>query len=179
MNRKLLTIVLTISLVAPIVLIYASLQHKLYTVRKEVKRNIIAGLDKEDLVLLKFTTKEAENELVWKHSKEFRYKDYMYDIVEKVTIGDTTYYWCWWDYQETFLSKKLQNLLSVALGTDHNKQNQDQQLAYFLKHLYVHNTTDTPKDFFTKRPEASFVKKLYKGLKTKPLPPPPNYSYFI
>lgn len=97
---------------------------------------MIAGVDKDELVLFKFTDAEKENDLRWEHSKEFEYKNEMYDIVETEFKGDTTYYWCWWDYEETKLNKQLDGLLAFAYKKDTRTNNNQKVLQAFYKSLY-------------------------------------------
>lgn len=107
--------------------------------RREVKHQLIAGVDKSELELLQFTTSEADTVLRWKHSKEFEYNGSMYDIVEFQKEGDTLKYWCWWDYEETVLNKQLSGLLAKAFGKDPQRKERQNTLDQFFKSLY-HNT---------------------------------------
>lgn len=105
-------------------------------VKREVKWKMIEGVDRSELVLFKFTEEDKKLQLNWKHSKEFEYKGEMYDIAESEFHGDTTYYWCWWDYEETALNKQLDQLFSFALGNSPtHKQNQEKIIQIF-KSLY-------------------------------------------
>lgn len=105
-------------------------------VKREVKWKLIEGVDRSELVLFKFTEEDKKTQLSWKHSKEFEYKGEMYDIAETELHGDTTYYWCWWDYEETTLNKQLDQLFSFALGNSPvHKQNQEKIIQIF-KSLY-------------------------------------------
>lgn len=104
-------------------------------VKKNIKRKMIAGIDKEELVLLKFTKAEAERELEWEHSKEFEYKREMYDIVESQTTSDSVLYWCWWDYEETNLNLALSDLVEKNLGKDSKRSQKRQQLLDFYKNM--------------------------------------------
>tara|TARA_B100001057_G_scaffold497877_2_gene603247 strand:+ start:3360 stop:3782 length:423 start_codon:yes stop_codon:yes gene_type:complete len=101
-----------------------------------VKHALMAKTDKSDLVLLSFTKEEASEELNWKHSKEFEYKGSMYDIVEQETKGDTTYYWCWWDNEETQLNQRLDKLLAMIMGHDKKDKQSNNRLSKFFKSLF-------------------------------------------
>jgi hypothetical protein len=136
LKAKFFGILLFLCFVAPLAstFIFLSIQKK--QVKKEIKWKIIAGIEKEELVLLKFTEAEKLTQLKWKHSKEFEYKGEMYDIVETSIKGDTIYYWCWWDFEETKLNKQLDNLVSLAFGNNPKKQENQQRLQQFFKSLY-------------------------------------------
>lgn len=136
MKGKIIGIFLFICLAAPIASTFTFLHYQKLKIRKEVKRQIIAGIDKEELVLLSFTEKESETLLRWKHSKEFEYNGKMYDIVEAENNGDTTDYWCWLDDHETKLYKQLDELLASVLGKDKKNKDRKSKLARFFKSLF-------------------------------------------
>ena len=106
---------------------YAWLKYEKKMVRKSVKRKMIEGVDKEELVLLKFTPEQQAEHLNWKHSKEFEYAGEMYDIVERFTKNDTTYFYCWWDQEETALNRQLDRLVA-DLSQSHPQKNDSQNL---------------------------------------------------
>lgn len=135
---------------------------------------MIAGLEKEELVLLKFTEEEKSTKLYWKHAKEFRYNDEMYDIVSSEKDGDTTYYWCWWDHEETVLSKRLAQLVNNVLGDNPQQSDHSLQLLKFFKSLffskedqqYLYNNGPLKNQLFY---YSSHYFSLAKGV---PVPPP-------
>lgn len=85
-------------------------------VKKEVREHIIPGVEEDDLVLLRFSTEESRTCLRWEHAREFEYDGQMYDIVETWTVGETVYYRCWWDREETRLNQRLRELAIRAFG---------------------------------------------------------------
>lgn len=105
-------------------------------VRKEVKWKMIAGIDKSELVLLKFSKSEIASKLKWKHSKEFEFNSQMYDIVDKVISKDSIQYWCWWDYKETKLNKQLDELLVGVFQHDSKSKEKQDLLFKFYKSVY-------------------------------------------
>jgi hypothetical protein len=123
-------------LVIPIAATYTLLQVQKNQVRKEVKRQIIDGIDTKELVLLIFTEEEANTRLHWEHSKEFEYNGLMYDMVKMEIIGDTAYYWCWCDHEETKLNKQFDDLVAYALGNDPQQKDNKNRLVKFYKSLY-------------------------------------------
>lgn len=114
---------------------YLFLKHQARQVRREVKHQIIAGIDKDELTLLRFTQDELV-QLKWKHEKEFEYNGHMYDIVETELKGDTTYYWCWWDHKETKLNKQLTQLLNDVLSNHPERNREQNKVVAFYKSLY-------------------------------------------
>ena len=105
-------------------------------VRKEIKERIIAGLDKDELVLLKFSVVDARTKLKGKDTKEFEYYHQMYDVVEEKIEGDSIFYWCWWDDEETKLEKQLERLVANALGLDQQNQLKQKQLVSYYRLLF-------------------------------------------
>jgi hypothetical protein len=104
-------------------------------IKRELKKKLIAGIDKSELVHLKFSLKEKED-LEWKHSKEFKYKGQFYDVVETELQDDSVMYICWWDYEETHLYKKLDEMLAKAFGNNSTQKENNKRLNDFFKSLY-------------------------------------------
>lgn len=121
-------------LVFAVTLIYFEAEKK--AIRKEVKESILAGIDKSELIFVAVSPFNA-HELEWEHAKEFRYKNHMYDVVEQVEGG----YWCWLDIKESEADKKLNNLISVALGQSSSQKNQNLLLSRLINSLYFKNPT--------------------------------------
>ncbi|MBK9726698.1 MAG: hypothetical protein IPO86_01125 [Saprospiraceae bacterium] len=136
MKRPFFGILLFFILVVPVVTTFVALHLQKKQVKREVKRKMIAAIDKAELVLLKFTDREKQAQLKWEHEKEFEYKDEMFDIVESEFKGDTSYYWCWWDHEETKLNRQLNELVSSAMGDNPKNQENQIRLYDFFKALY-------------------------------------------
>jgi hypothetical protein len=116
MGRLLAGLLALCFVVDPIVGVSAWLQIEKAIVRREVRRHIVSGLDKDGLVLLEFARSETEPLLRWEHSGEFEYDGQMYDIVESWTQGDTVYYRCFWDRAETRLNNRMRELAVRSHG---------------------------------------------------------------
>lgn len=134
--KKIISILLIFAISSPFWLFFSILQYEKKCLKKEIKRNIIAGINKSELVLLKFSAEEIETELKWEHSKEFEYKNEMYDVVETETRNDSTFYWCWWDYEETNLNKKLDKLVEQAAGTNNKNAEKANRISVFFSSFY-------------------------------------------
>jgi hypothetical protein len=143
LKQKFVGISLFFCLVAPLVATFTCLHYQKSLVRKEVKHQMIAGMDKDELVLLKFTKEESQTKLRWEHSKEFEYNSQMYDIAEKEIKGDTIYYWCWWDHEETRLNRQLDDLVANVLGNNPQKRERQEKLVEFYKKLYWKSYSDS------------------------------------
>jgi hypothetical protein len=123
-------------LAAPALVTYGWLQLRRAVVKKEVKHWMIAGMDKESLVLLKFSEQEARSTLRWEHAGEFEFNGNMYDVVETRQLGDTLYYYCWWDHAETQLNRQLEALVSGVFNTDPQQSERRQQLSDFYQSMF-------------------------------------------
>lgn len=138
---------------------------------------MIAGIDKEELVLLKFTETEKQSKLKWKHSREFEFEGEMYDIVETQTVGDTTYYWLWWDHYETKLNKQLDKLLVSALGNHPQNKESHKRLFRFFNTLFFVELPQE-KHFVTTEAKSSIPGQsvIYHFISDPPPVPPPELS---
>ena len=70
-------------LFAPVATMFLYLHFEKAALKREIKWKMVAGIDQNELVLLKFSKEEAEKQLRWEHSKEFEYEGQMYDVVSK------------------------------------------------------------------------------------------------
>jgi hypothetical protein len=174
MKRKIAGIILSLFLIAPVIATFTYLHYQKKQVKRTVKWNMIAGLDKSELVLLTFSKPDSENELEWKHSKEFGYQGEMYDIVEKKVVGDSIQYWCWWDYAETKLNKQLDHLLANVLGNDSQRKDKKDQLLDVYKKLFYE--LETARITFTPPSKSStfHYKNQFNQIYFSPVPPPPQ-----
>ncbi|GAB4365015.1 MAG: hypothetical protein Kow0042_03950 [Calditrichia bacterium] len=179
MNRvrtKTTAIFLLICLAVPVFTTYAWHHYRKYMIKKEVKRGIIAGIPREDLVLLKFTRSEILSGLRWEHSREFEYNRQMYDVVDSAVKGDTIYYWCWWDHEETELNRKLKKLADQMANNDpKNRENENRLLKFFSSLFY------TPTVSWQAIPQPGFELVAWNGaprhsLNFPPPIPPPKIS---
>lgn len=176
MKGKVAGILLLFCLIAPIATTFTFLHYQKKQIKKEVKRQIIAGIDKEEMVLLKFTKVKSQTKLHWEHSKEFEYNSQMYDVVEKEIKGDTIYYWCWWDHEETVLNKKLDNLVAYALEHDAQRKESQKRVENFYNSLYFNPLPNW--DYFVIQSDQLTIsyKYSYKTISYSPPFPPPEIS---
>lgn len=177
MKSGLFGIFLFFCLVAPVATTFISLRFERKMVRKEVKRKIIAGLDNKDLVLIKLTRSEKKSQLRWKHAKEFEYKGQMYDIVEKEFKDGITFYWCWWDFEETSLNKKLTRLAAHAFDNSVNKQQHEKKLSNFYHSLYFEDcsTEIIWINFLFREQLPTDQPEFYQNRSNSPPSPPPQF----
>jgi hypothetical protein len=115
---------------------YLYLSNQKKQLKREVKWEIIEGIDKSELVFIKLTKAEAKEKLEWEHSKEFEFQGEMYDVVEFEETADSVKYWCWWDDEETALNENLAQVLNNLLGNDPDKKEKEEKLITFYQSLF-------------------------------------------
>ncbi len=173
MKGKIAGIFLSLCLVLPISATFLFLHLQMKQVKREVKCKMIAGIDKKELVLLKFSESESQTSLNWKHSKEFEYKGEMYDVVEKKIHGDSIFYWCWWDHEETKLNKKLKSLVADSLGQNPQRKDKQEKLADFFKKLfYEYQQSNFNTNLTLEQAKFSCTEKLNSFYPYPSVPPP-------
>lgn len=176
MRRKLLGILLTLCFVIPITATYVILQVQKKQVKRELKRKLIAEIDRKELILFKFTETEKKSLLNWEHSKEFEYKGEMYDVVETNIMGDTTYYHVWWDNEETELNKRINKLISTALDNDTDNEEPQEQLYRFFKTLYYSKSKKNELPIWVETKDRYYLSRVFdhSALRPPPQTPPPE-----
>lgn len=136
MKKQLISFILLFILIVPAVATYTWLRQHKRAVKREVKWNMIAGVDKKELVFFTFSNKDIVTKLRWEHAKEFEYQTQMYDVVEKVVANDSTQLWCWWDHEETKLNKQLQRLLVGVFQNDLESKTKQNNVFKFYTLLF-------------------------------------------
>lgn len=175
LKGKLLGILLILCFVAPVATTSIVLQIQKKQVKKEVKRKLIQGINKSELVLLTFSEEEKNTKLKWKHAKEFECDGEMYDVVETKVVGDSTHYWVWWDDEETKLNHQLDDLVFLAFGNHPKKQEHQQRFSQFFKSLYLHSYPSN--GLFAvqeSQPNPPFCPGFFHSKNVDPFVPPPE-----
>ena len=162
------------SILAPFASVVSYLHYQKKLIRKEVKKQIIAGIDKDKLVKLKFSKEEIQNKLKWKHAAEFEFNGEMYDIVDKEESGDSIIYRCWWDNKETELNKALGSLVALATGKHIFMKEIRQNLFSFYTSLYCNEFHFISSDNHISEFRSYFYCEIFRSLKIKPPVPPPK-----
>ncbi len=166
-------------LFAPVATIFTFLQYEKSALRREMKWKMIAGMDHEELVLLKFTKEETKTNLRWEHSKEFEYNGQMYDIVSKEIKGDSIFFRCWWDHEETNLNKKLKKLVASAFNQDEDNQEKQKGLYFYLWSFFsppVFDWQAAPSHNMEVVYEDSIHPNIFNAIRISPPTPPPKAS---
>lgn len=136
LRRTFLGLCLLCCLAAPALLGYGWLQYQKIQVRREVKRQFLAGMQENALLVWTFSAADAQNLLRWEHSREFEYRGQMYDVVKIEARGDSLVYHCWWDRAESNLNQQIKELVQKTLNTNPLHQKNQERLAQFYQSLY-------------------------------------------
>lgn len=166
-------------LFAPVATIYTFLQYEKSALRREIKWKMIAGMDHKELVLLTFTKEETKTKLRWEHSKEFEYNGQMYDIVSQEIKGDSIFYRCWWDHEETQLNKNLKKLVASAFNQDEDNRETQKGLYFYLWSFFSPPVFDWQAAPFHKMEvvyEDSIHLNIFNAIGISPPTPPPKAS---
>lgn len=142
-------------------------------IRQTVKRRILAGVERNELVQLTFALKDLDALLEWEHSREFAYQGVMYDLIESETRGDSIMYWCIQDRAETEINRHLDNLTAKSASSDPFSKTCLSQYIYYLKHIFFYQ--DQPKPIASFDREAvrhHFLRNEYAIQISPPTPPP-------
>lgn len=119
---------------------YTILQSQKKEVKEDVAEQLREGIDANELVLLKFSVSDSKKQLHWEHDREFEYKGQMYDLIETTVKGDSIWYKCLWDKEETRLNRQLEKLMTWVVGSAAEAGDSDEQFI-FLKPLYYQELT--------------------------------------
>lgn len=175
MRSRTAGILLLFCLAAPCALTVVWLQFQKHLVKKTVKKQMIAGLDPSDLVLLKFSKKDAKTALEWEHAGEFEFQGQMFDVVETAEKGDSVFYRCWPDGAESKLNQKLAQTVGGTWEKHPQKRQGEQRLLDFFKTFFcAENAVFQSQlvDFQRVVPKWLFFFDLPKGALSSPSPPP-------
>jgi hypothetical protein len=135
MKKASFAIFLISILILPIVGSYIIFSIQQKNIQREIKRKIKNGVAPEWIVTLRFSKADAQK-LDWKHAKEFRYQNEMYDIVSEKTTKDSVFYQVIWDSKESCLFKDLDRLVSDFLGKSPQSKQDTKKWFEYSKSLF-------------------------------------------
>jgi len=173
---QIILILLFCILFDPVVGTYTWLHYKKAVVKQDVQRKIDEGIDQSRLVLLKFTREEIQTEVRWEHAREFEYKYKMYDVVRAESDGETFYYWCWYDHEETMLNRQMDALAAQAAVTYPRNGKERALLASNQEMLYcvfLINWNFSLNQLLNK--PSGLISHLYPQIHIQPPKPPPQF----
>ncbi|MES2837354.1 MAG: hypothetical protein V4667_07515 [Bacteroidota bacterium] len=102
-----------------------------FQIKKEVKRKLKAGVDKQKLhtiVVPKSWLSQNNKDFKTIHEREFEYKGVMYDVVTKTEKDDLIYFKCISDKEETKLFAQLDEHIKNHVSAFPQTKNKNQKL---------------------------------------------------
>ncbi len=155
--------------------VYLWLEQKKQIVKSEVKTLLANNSESERKVLLKFSKEEVNTLLRWEHSREFEYNSQMYDVIQMQSSGDSVYYWCWWDKEETELNCKLKKLAEQDESKESREQKKQVRFVSFVFTPFFEEIQISPKLYteFLNSLQCGYF-NFYTSFYFKPLVPPPK-----
>ena len=155
---------------------YLSVQKK--QVQKSVKRKMMEGIPREELIYFKFSQEDIATKLNWKHAKEFEFKGEMYDIVERNETEDSAFYWVWWDKEETVHNQKVKRQAQEFLGKTPDQQKQQQFLVSFYQSLFCEEVITLNNNHHTEVTDNYFNDQFFTfETSLDVLGPPPKFTF--
>ena len=148
-----------------------------YQIRKEIKHRIKAGVPENELILLKIpqALEKSRNPVFQRiHAREFRYDGKMYDIVRSQVNGDTTWYYCIADVQETRLFANLEELVNQNMHQNPEQKQQNEKLLRLLGAFYYNQSSSPYFVHFADEINAAGYRFSVKTWAGSPLNPPPE-----
>lgn len=139
MLKPVRSILLLMSILAPILVCRGFLEYQIHMAKREVKEMIVNGFENKDLLRLTFSKQDSKTILNWEHAREFEYSGEKYDVVRSEENGDSLYYWCYHDHKETRLAKELEKWKTNIFNTKKENQHQKNRFEHFFKSLWISN----------------------------------------
>lgn len=175
MLRKLPVLLLAICFIASYGLAFWGLQIQKGKIRSEINERIKRLEDAGTLIHMKFTSAELKSKLQWKHSKEFKFNNKMYDIVFTEKHGDIISLWVILDHKETRINKKIRDLISKVMG-NHSDAKEKQKLSqdYFKLLYFLDSTSPGLLSSLPGLHELNYSMDIYNSFKSSPPSPPPK-----
>ncbi|MGB0430677.1 MAG: hypothetical protein ACPGLV_09405, partial [Bacteroidia bacterium] len=121
---------------------YLMLKKQKAIIKHCVKKQLISQAKPSALVTIVVNKDWAHKKLDWEHDKEFEYKGRMYDVISSKTIGDSIYYTCFKDDEETAINQEIKHLVFAYFDQNPIKKSQHKKLIQYYKTLYFQQIND-------------------------------------
>ena len=113
------------------------LHYKKSLVHSEMQEKISNGSENENqLIKLALDRDESEKLIQWESYREFEYKKVLYDVVKTKIHGDSIYFYCLLDVEETQLEKELEHLFSYGFESEEQRDESQNNLTCFYQNLF-------------------------------------------
>lgn len=131
-------------------------------VRHEMKQRIKAGVPEDERVVIYITPDMEQNAEIFTriHSREFRLRGEMYDVLSTTIKGDTLIYTCIHDVKESGLFKNLDAMVHLQMNDNPVEKNKHDRTMVFFNLDY----TSPNFNYALFNPAASKSSTFYKRL---------------
>jgi hypothetical protein len=150
-----------------------------YEIRREIKQRIKAGIPETELALHKIpNTLEIKTNSAFQRidEREFRYDGVIYDVVRQEIHGDTTWYYCLRDEDETRLFANIDELVQQDMAGNPQHRKQVDELLRILDVLYCRHQAESFFIFSSEQKAAAFFFFSLKTWDFPPSTPPPEFE---
>jgi len=144
-------------------------------IRHSIEKIIDEGVAENEIKILKIPLSvEQHGDFERTEENEFRYEGKMYDILRFEKHGNSSWYWCMWDKDETVLEDKMKVVERRAASAFAYNENTEEMICFFLNSLYIDSSEFViyfPVRYLTiKRVSQKYI-QLSRSI-TPPTPPP-------
>lgn len=149
---------------------------KQYEARKEIKAMIKAGVP--DSLRVNFYLDEIQSNpsvFIWIHSKEFRYKGQMYDVVSQKEENGRVVLSCIHDVKESGLFADLDKMIQRQMNGDAQHQNSRQQWIKLFQSLFYDESPQITNHQFAFQQHTFFFHVNCLSISSNPESPPPEF----
>lgn len=178
--RNRIPILFILALTLPFIGIYGWLKIEKRAIQKTVKRQLMEGIPKDELVQFTFAKNDTATLLNWIHGKEFEFQGEMYDIVTRYYTKDSVKYDLWWDHEETELNRKLASLTNALINQNPEERSKSNYLNFVIRNIFLDDNKIVLECPFQNNTSSSphvgeNVALLNRA--TQPLSPPPRFIF--
>lgn len=135
---KSLNVLLLILLTLPFFGGFAILNIQKQAIKKQTKKQIIAGIPKTEQTLFFFPANSPYS-FVQQHKDNFEYKGNIYVVIAYEKVEDNILITCWLNKAESSLNRVLSNLVNLTISTNPKNNQGKELLMSFVKNLYCQN----------------------------------------
>jgi len=172
-----ISIGLMVLIILPHGLFFTYFQIKEHQLKEVAMQKILTTHSDAQLDLLKISFETEQDKNVFKrfHSREFRYRGIMYDVVKREVHENETWYWCIRDEQETKLMEKKEAYFTNLWQQEAPQNRTASAYNQYVNLFYVINYNIFEFNLLNLKVANKFNPKnnTYASLKNSPPTPPP------
>lgn len=176
--RSIIGLMLIASMVVAFTGHFGLFKAKQYQARKEIKAILKAGVP--DSLKVEFYLDEIQsnpNLFIWIHSKEFKYKGELYDVVSEREENGRLVVSCIHDVKESGLFADLDQMIAKQMNADSQNQNSRQHWIKLFQSLFF-DSKSVAQQYIQEYDQQLFLFWVnFLSVSFNPDSPPPEFSY--